>query len=307
MTATTVGPTVGSDLPARLAVGCRFEFSTAVDTHAVVIVEPHPTERRRVLSEQFHDPSDTPSMTYHDVFGNTCRRLTLPAGRSEFSYAATITNDAGFDDIDRRAPQRLPSELPDDALIFLLPSRYCPSDLLAQQAYNTFGDLEPGCNRVDTIAGWTHDHVTFDTNASSPAKTAADVLADGRGVCRDFTHLTISLCRALNIPARYVVGYLPDIAVPDPGTPMDFCAWSEVYLGDRWWTIDSRNHGQHRVGRTVIARGRDAADVAMTTTFGRADLIAMSVRAEPANEDEAVADATIDPSTTRRAGQKSPG
>ena len=205
MTATTAGPTVGSDLPARLAVGCRFEFSTAVDTHAVVIVEPHATERRRVVSERFLDPSDTPSTTYHDVFGNTCRRLTLPAGHAAFSYAATIINDAGFDDIDRHAPERLPSELPDDALVFLLPSRYCPSDLLAEQAYDTFGEIEPGWNRVDTVAGWTHDHVTFDHTASSPAKTAADVLADGRGVCRDFTHLTISLCRALNIPARYVV------------------------------------------------------------------------------------------------------
>ena len=122
------------------------------------------------------------------------------------------------------------------------------------------------------------------TPPSSPSKTAADVLADGRGVCRDFTHLAISLCRALNIPARYVVGYLPDIAVPDPGTPMDFCAWSEVYLGDRWYTIDPRNHGQHRAGRTVIARGRDAADVAMTTTFGRVDLTTMTVRAEPADD-----------------------
>ena len=284
MSTTAAKPEVEADLPALLAVGCHFEFSTPVDTHAVVIVEPHPTERDRVIDEQFHAPNGV-STTYHDVFGNTCRRLTLPAGHSEFTYAATVTNRAGFDDVAEHAPQRPPAELPDAALTFLIPSRYCPSDLLAQDAYDTFGGLEPGWNQVDAISEWTHDHVTFDYTASSPSKTAADVLADGRGVCRDFTHLTISLCRALNIPARYVVGYLPDIAVPDPGTPMDFCAWSEIYLGDRWYTIDPRNHGQHRVGRTVIARGRDAADVAMTTTFGRADLIAMTVRAEAASAD----------------------
>ena len=154
------------------------------------------------------------------------------------------------------------AELPDDALIFLLPSRYCPSDLLAQQAYDTFGAVEPGWNRVDTIAGWTHDHVTFDHAASSPSKTAADVLADGRGVCPTFTHLTISLCRALNIPARYVVGYLPDIPASDPGTPMDSCAWSGTYLGDRWYTIDPRNHGQHR----LLAAPSSAAAATLPTS-----------------------------------------
>ena len=206
-----------------------------------------------------------------------------PVGRSSRTRPPSPTRPASTTSTEARR-DRAPAELPDDVLIFLLPSRYCPSDLLAQHAYNTFGALESGWNRVDSISGWTHDHVTFDYAASSPSKTAADVLADGRGVCRDFTHLTISLCRALNIPARYVVGYLPDIAVPDPGTPMDFCAWSEIYLGDRWYTIDPRNHGQHRAGRTVIGRGRDAADVAMTTTFGRADLTTMTVRAEPIDD-----------------------
>ncbi len=124
-----------------------------------------------------------------------------------------------------------------------------------------------------------HDHVGFDYGAASPSITAVDVLADGHGVCRDFAHLAIALCRALNIPARYVFGYLPDIDVPDPGVPMDFCAWMEVYLGDRWYTFDPRNH-QHRIGRTVIGRGRDAADVAMVTTFGGVVLKTMTVIAE---------------------------
>ena len=117
------------------------------------------------------------------------------------------------------------------------------------------------------ISEWVHDHIAFDYGLASPTFTAVDVLRDGHGVCRDFAHLAVALCRALNIPARYVFGYLPDIAVPDPGVPMDFCAWMEVWVGDRWYTFDPRNH-QHRIGRTVIGRGRDAADVAMVTTFG---------------------------------------
>ena len=127
-----------------------------------------------------------------------------------------------------------------------------------------------GWCRVQAISNWVHEHLGFDYGAASPMTTAVDVLRDGHGVCRDFTHLAIALCRALNVPSRYVFGYLPDIAVPDPGTPMDFCAWMEVWLGDRWYTFDPRND-QHRIGRTVIGRGRDAADVAMVTTFGPID------------------------------------
>ena len=148
-------------------------------------------------------------------------------------------------------------------------------------------------------------HVTFASNTSNSNTSAVDTLIGQVGVCRDFTHLMIALCRALNIPARIATGM--DYGADPALGPPDFHAYVEVYLGDRWWTIDSRNHGQHRVGRTVIARGRDAADVALTTTFGRADLIAMSVRAEAADEDKAEADATIDPSTTRRAARRSPG
>ena len=272
-----------ADLPTLLTIGCRFEFTLPIDVHAVVIVEPHESERHRVVTEQFVGPLSLPTRPYRDLFGNLCRRLTLPAGDHEFAYAATVTNDAGFDPVDEHAPERPPATLPDEALVYLLPSRYCPSDQLATTAYGTFGHVEPGWSRIEAIAGWVHDRLVFDYGAASAAKTAADALAEGRGVCRDFTHTMISLCRALNVPARYVVGYLPDIAVPDPGTPMDFCAWTEVYLGDRWYTFDPRNHGQRRIGRTVIARGRDAADVAMTTTFGPADLRAMTVRAEPAN------------------------
>jgi transglutaminase-like putative cysteine protease len=275
-------------LPATLRIGCRFDFETAAETAVVTIVEPHESERDRVVDEEFVAPGGAESTTYIDGFGNRCRRMTLPPGQSSFRYRARVRNDAGFDVVDLDACEVAPRELPDDTLTFLLPSRFCPSDELATVAFERFGSTAPGWGRVDAIAAWANEHLTFAYGSSAPTKTAADAIRDRSGVCRDFAHLSVTMCRALNIPARYVVGYLPDIAVPDPGTPMDFCAWTEVYLSDRWYTFDPRNHGQRRVGRTVIGRGRDAADVAMTTTFGAADLVAMTVTAEGDDEEDPV-------------------
>jgi len=277
---TAVDPAPSAALPERLEIGCRFEFDVPAPVHAVVIVEPHRSEAHRVISETFIAPGD--GSIYEDVFGNRCRRLSLQRGRTTFSYRATVRNDAGFDAVNPRAGEVDPAALPDTALAFLLPSRYCPSDELADVAGQRFGRHDRGWARVEDIAGWANARLTFAYGSSSPTKTAVDAYRDRTGVCRDFAHLTITMCRALNITARYVVGYLPDIAVPDPGTPMDFCAWTEVYLGDGWYTFDPRNHGQRRIGRTVIGRGRDAADVAMVTTFGQATLVDMTVVAEPA-------------------------
>jgi transglutaminase-like putative cysteine protease len=279
----STAPAATDVLPDLLRVGCRFEFEVAAPVHAVVIVEPHQTEAGRVVEEMFEAPRATPTTAYVDAFGNCCRRLSLPPGRSTFGYHAIVTNDVGFDAIDAHAAEVDADALPAETLSFLLPSRFCPSDELAATACQLFGTRDRGWARVEDVAGWANDHLTFAYGSSSPTKTAADAFRDRTGVCRDFAHLTIAMCRALTIPARYVVGYLPDIAVPDPGTPMDFCAWSEVYLADRWYTFDPRNHGQRRVGRTVIGRGRDAADVAMTTTFGQATLLDMTVVAEAAS------------------------
>ena len=235
-----------------------------------------------MLTECFTAPAGAPTSTHVDGFGNRARRLSFGRGRTEFTYRAIVSNDAGFDVVDADAAEVAPDDLPDEALAFLLPSRYCPSDELADAACRLFGDRDRGWTRIEDIVGWANSHLTFDYGSSWPTKTAADAYEDRTGVCRDFAHLTITMCRALNIPARYVVGYLPDIAVPDPGTPMDFCAWTEIFLGDRWFTFDPRNHGQRRIGRTVIGRGRDAADVAMTTAFGQATLVEMTVIAEAA-------------------------
>jgi transglutaminase-like putative cysteine protease len=166
-------------------------------------------------------------------------------------------------------------------MMYLLPSRFCLSDLLYDKAWELFGATDVGYPRAQAVSDWVHEHVTWQGNASSPTTTAANVLESGAGVCRDFAHLGITFLRALNMPARYVFGYLPDIGVPDPGVPMDFCAWLEVYLGGRWFTFDPRNN-QRRTGRVVIGRGRDALDVAMVTSYGGAALETLTVWADEA-------------------------
>jgi transglutaminase-like putative cysteine protease len=262
-----------------ISIGCHFTFEVPTATHAVVLVEPHVEEEQRVVAPHFAVDPPVETSSYLDRFANRCRRMTFPPGEVHLRYDATVKDDGRADVVDERAPELRPAELPDEALQYLLPSRYCQSDEVAPFAFEQFGAVPPGWTRVQAISNWVHERIGFDYGAASPMTTAVDVLRDGHGVCRDFTHLAIALCRALNIPSRYVFGYLPDIDVPDPGTPMDFCAWMEVWLGDRWYTFDPRND-QHRIGRTVIGRGRDAADVAMVTTFGGVQLVEMIVIAE---------------------------
>jgi transglutaminase-like putative cysteine protease len=170
-------------------------------------------------------------------------------------------------------------DIPGEFLHFTLPSRYCLSDQLMSTAWELFGQTEPGGRRVQAICDWVQGNIQFQYGTSNPMTTAMDVFQARKGVCRDMAHLAISFCRALNIPARYVFGYLPDLYVPPPDSPMDFAAWMEVWLGDRWWTFDPRNNAR-RVGRVLIGRGRDALDVAMLTTFGPAVFRKMTVWAD---------------------------
>jgi transglutaminase-like putative cysteine protease len=208
-------------------------------------------------------------------------RAVLPAGRSSFRYQAEAVVPDATEDTDEDAPELGPDNLPDDTLIYTLPSRYCLPDVLGNEAWSLFGGLAPGYRRVQAICDYVHSHLAFQYGSSTALSSAVDVNQSGRGVCRDFTHLAISFCRALNIPARYVFGYLPDMDVPPDPAPMDFAAWMEVWLGDRWWTFDPRNNVT-RKGRVVIGRGRDASDVAMATTFGGPLLESMLVRAAEA-------------------------
>lgn len=264
-----------------LSIGCEFVHQSRYDVPTVFQVEPLPDQNVELVEQQWSFDPDVPTTTYTDLYGNPCRRLTVSAGRSVISYSATAIVPDAVEEADEDAPEIAPEKLPDDVLIFTLPSRYALPDVLGKEAWNRFGSLTPGYRRVQAICDYVNSHLTFQYGSSGPRSTAADVHASGYGVCRDFTHLGVSLCRALNIPARYVFGYLPEIEVDVKPSPMDFAAWMEVYLGDRWYTFDPRNN-ERRKGRVLIGRGRDAGDVAMATTFGSPYLEKMVVIAEDA-------------------------
>jgi transglutaminase-like putative cysteine protease len=208
-----------------------------------------------------------PLSIYTDMFGNTCCRLVAPAGELRI-VTDTVVADSGLPDpVVSDAQQHAVADLPHDALIFLMGSRYCETDRLSGFAWSMFGKTPPGWARVQAIVDFVHQHIEFDYMRARATKSAADVVEERAGVCRDYAHLAVTLCRCMNIPARYCTGYLGDIGVPADPAPMDYSAWFEVYLGGRWYTFDAR-HNAPRIGRIVIARGRDAADVAISTTFG---------------------------------------
>lgn len=194
-------------------------------------------------------------------------------------FDAVVTVPDATEDINPDAAEVPSAQLPDDVLVYTMPSRYCLPDVLGNEVWRLFGGVKPGYQRVQAICDHVHSHLRFAYGSSTGITTAADAYAAGWGVCRDFAHVAISFCRALSIPARYVFGYLPDVdIVPEPG-PMDFAAWIEVYLDDRWWTFDPRNNTA-RKGRVLIGRGRDAVDVAMVTTYGGPVLNTMEVWAD---------------------------
>jgi transglutaminase-like putative cysteine protease len=262
-----------------LRIGCAFTYLAEVPTPAVFQVRPAQDHGVRVTCERMAFEPDAAMRHYPDLYGNSCARVVLPAGLSTMNYSALADVPDQVDDIDENAPETAPDDLPNDVLLYTLPSRYCLSDVLGDEAWSTFGAHQPGYRRVQAICQHVHDRLSFSYGGSTAMSTAADVNATGIGVCRDFAHLAISLCRALNIPARYAFGYLPDLDVAPDDAPMDFAAWTEVWLGGRWWTFDPRNNTP-RKGRVVIGRGRDAADVAMVTTFGGPLLQSMVVHAE---------------------------
>lgn len=271
-------PPPAQDL-AQIRVGCDFVFNVPVPVAAVFQVEPQDGLRQRVLRHSLSFLPQAEHTTYQDSFGNRCSRLDVAPGPFSLRYDAIVEVPRILDDTDLQAPEEAVQDLPSEVLLYLLPSRFCVSDILAQEAINRFGGLPPGWSRVQAVVDWVNSHLTFGYGDSSPSYTAADAFASGKGVCRDFAHLAISFCRALNIPARYVFGYIPDLDLPIDPAPMDFAAWMEVWLGGRWWTFDPRNNAQ-RSGRVVIGRGRDAVDVAMVTTYGLVDLVDMQVWAD---------------------------
>ena len=222
---------------------------------------------------------DVPIYDYPDSFGNTCTRVSVPPGGLTLSCDFVI-EDSGLPDRQAPgAPQADIEDLPNDVLVYLLGSRYCETDRMSDIAWALFGTVEPGWSRVQAIVDFAHQQIEFGYHHARATKTAWEAYNERAGVCRDFAHLAITLCRCMNIPARYCTGYLGDIGIPPVDAPMDFSAWFDVYLGGEWYTFDAR-HNRPRIGRILMARGRDATDTALTTTFGTAWLTRFDVHTD---------------------------
>jgi transglutaminase-like putative cysteine protease len=242
-----------------------------------LMLSVHPSRQQHVIGEHvIRFTPDVASRDYIDMFGNVCTRIVAPAGTIEISNDFLIEDNGEPDPAAPGARQLPVAELPDDALIYLLGSRYCDTDKLSNLAWSLFAHIETGWERVKAICDYVHNRVTFGYQFARNDRTASEGHAEQIGVCRDFAHLAVTLCRCMNIPARYCTGYLGDIGVPTDPAPMDFSAWFEVYLDGQWYTFDAR-HNHPRIGRIVIARGRDAADVAISTSFGIATLMKFEV------------------------------
>jgi len=256
----------------KIRLGYDIVFDAPQQVAMVAMLHVHPSRVSDLLEpDVLETNAGVTKEEYVDSFGNLCTRLLAPAGELHL-HGTTLIHGSGEPDASGEGAVEHPvAELPTEALQFLLASRYCEVDLLSPVAHDLFGGIEPGWPRVQAICGWVHWKVEFGYQYARPTKTALDVYTERRGVCRDFQHLAITFCRAMNIPARYATGSLGDIRVDIPPAPMDFSAWFEVYLGNRWWTLDAR-HNQSRIGRVLMATGRDAADVALTTAFGSANL-----------------------------------
>ncbi|MEY2480760.1 MAG: hypothetical protein QOI04_1687 [Verrucomicrobiota bacterium] len=256
----------------NIKIGFDIQFELPRATPMILMLFVHPSRHVDLRSEErlVIEP-DVPLKKYVDLFGNVCGRILASPGILRLTLDALIEDSGQPDARVPDAPQHKVEDLPDDALVFLLPSRYCEVDKLSDIAWKLFGSTAPGWPRVKAICDWVHNHITFGYPFADPTKTAFEAYENGKGVCRDFTHLAIAFCRCMNIPARYVTGYLGDIGVPPDVNPMDFSAWFEVYLGGKWHTFDAR-HNVPRIGRILMAVGRDAADVAITTNFGSATL-----------------------------------
>jgi transglutaminase-like putative cysteine protease len=272
-----------------IRAGFDIAFECAAPTPMLLQLNVHPSREGDLRSPDVIT-SDPPlaMTTYLDLFGNRVTRVDVPPGRVAFSNRFVI-HDSGEPDLAPPANPATPiSRLPDDVLLFLLSSRYCDSDNLADFAWSTFGGIAGGYDRVRTICDFVHSRIRFSYPDARPTRSASDSMREGVGVCRDFAHLSIALCRCMNIPARYCTGYLGDIGVPVDPNPMDFSAWFEVFLDGRWYAMDAR-HNHPRIGRIVMGRGRDAADVAISTAFGVANLVRFEVVTDEQTQPRAAA------------------
>ena len=252
----------------KTRVGYEFIYSFPQPTPMILTVNIHYSRASDIIVPDLltTDPS-VPVAAYHDSFGNWCSRITAPSGRIRITSTGMVRDSGQPDPVVPYAQQLAVQELPEETLVFLLGSRYCETDLLSPIAWKMFGHSPRGWPLVQTICNFVNNHITFDYQNARPTRSAWEAYQERKGVCRDFAHLAIALCRCMNIPARYCTGYLGDVGTAPPYGVPDFAAWMEVYLGGQWYIFDPRNNVS-RIGRVLIARGRDAADVAIATTFG---------------------------------------
>ena len=273
-------PLAGQAAGLQIRVGFEMEYDCPAPTPMILALSVHHSRAPDLVRPDllFTNPA-VPVTAYRDLFGNWCSRIVAPQGRFVLSTDALIT-DSGLPDAVAPWAMQIPVEqLPESTLAFLLGSRYCETDQLSDIAWQLFGHGPTGWARVQAICDFVHQRIEFGYQHARRTRTAVEAYNEGQGVCRDYAHLAITFCRCMNIPARYFTGYLGDIRIPPIPGPMDFAGWFEAYLGDRWYTFDARNNTP-RIGRVLMARGRDACDVALANTFGPNTLTRFSVWAD---------------------------
>lgn len=264
----------------KLRVGYELIYDCPQATPMILMLHIHHTRAPDIIvADQTTTNPSVPITFYRDGFGNWCSRLVAPPGQMQIASTAVLNDSASPDPVSLGAHQHPVEDLPADVLVFLLGSRYCETDRLSEIAWQLFGHSPMGWGRVQAICDFVHGHIAFNYADARSTRTAWEAFNERRGVCRDFTHLAVTLCRCMNIPARYCTGYLGDIGVPPSHDPMDFSAWFEAYLDGAWHVFDPRNNTP-RIGRVLMARGRDAVDVPISNTFGPNTLKGFKVWAE---------------------------
>ena len=273
----------------KIRAGYDIAFQCYQETPMTLMLSIHPSRTKDLLSsDAIRFSSDVRARDYIDMFGNTCTRIIAPSGLIEIKNDFLISDSGLPDEVAPGARQVPIGDLPDDVLVYLLGSRYCDTQKLSNLAWSLFGNVPAGWERAQAIVDYAHNRISFGYHHARGDRTASEGHDERVGVCRDFAHLAVTLCRCMNIPARYCTGYLGDIGVPIDPAPMDFSAWFEVYLDGKWYTFDAR-HNHPRIARIVMARGRDAADVAISTSFGVAQLARFVVITDEIHEEPAQA------------------
>ena len=269
----------------KIHVGFDLTYEIAHPTPMIFMLNVHPSRAADLITPDRLRIAPSRSITpYIDGFGNKCVRLLAPRGELRVASDTIVSDSGRADRVDVGAEEHAVADLPHDTLVYLLASRYCEADSMMDKAWEIFGQAPRGWRRVQAICDFVHSHITFGYQHADATRGAMRGFVEQRGVCRDFAHLAVTFCRCLNIPARYCTGYLGDIGVPPDPAPMDFSAWFEAFVGGRWYTFDAR-HNMPRVGRVLIARGRDAADVAISTTFGNTRLKSFIVTTREADQE----------------------